>query len=67
MKKVKFNESDFVTSSWCPVPGRCVKVAHKVGIIAVADSKNPKQEALQFDKNEWQAFIIGVKNDEFDY
>ena len=68
MKKNKFAQSDFKTSTICwPPEPRCVMVAHKDGIIAVADSKNPKQKPLQFDKNEWNAFVTGVKNGEFDH
>ena len=64
MENTKFTEPDFKTSSYCVLGHTCVKVAHKAGIIAVADSKNPKQAQLQFDKNEWNAFIAGVKNGE---
>ncbi|CAN5332210.1 hypothetical protein BH10PSE19_BH10PSE19_20190 [soil metagenome] len=64
-----FESTDFKTSSACPWEPRvhCVEVAYKEGIIAVRDSKNPQLPPLHFDKNEWAAFISGVKTSEFDY
>ncbi|GII04624.1 DUF397 domain-containing protein [Planobispora takensis] len=59
--------------------GNCVEVAeltgvtagprHKTGhaeLIAVRDSKDPDGPALFFTPAEWDAFIGGVKADEFD-
>ena len=70
MAKKKFAESDFFTSSYSQTGSvwRCVKVAMKDGVIAVRDSKDTKAEktTLEFNKDEWQAFIDGVKNGEFD-
>jgi hypothetical protein len=64
-----FNQSDFKISLQCRYGGipRCVAVAHKNGIIAVKDTKNPDQDHLTFDKEEWAAFTAGIKNGEFDF
>ena len=45
----------------------CVEVALQPnGGAVVRDSKNPKGAMLSFTKDEWDAFVGGVKNDEFD-
>ena len=47
--------------------GNCVEVADNLpGAIAVRDSKNPTGPALVFAPAEWQAFVEGVKDGEFD-
>ncbi len=47
--------------------GQCVEVAANLpGVIAVRDSKNPDGPKLLFTPAEWQAFIGGVKDGEFD-
>lgn len=44
----------------------CVEVAFAVGRIAVRDSKNPRGPVLVFDPHEWEAFLGGVRDGEFD-
>ena len=46
--------------------GNCVEVAFVDGAIAVRDSKNPEQRALIFTAGEWDAFVGGAKDGEFD-
>ncbi|MEO3809618.1 DUF397 domain-containing protein [Sphaerisporangium sp. B11E5] len=46
--------------------GNCVEVAATDGWIAVRDSKDPSNPALLYTESEWQAFIEGAKNGEFD-
>ncbi|WP_182907597.1 DUF397 domain-containing protein [Microbispora sp. H13382] len=47
--------------------GQCVEVAANLpGVIAVRDSKNPNGPKLLFTPEEWDAFISGVKDGEFD-
>ncbi|MEU9886631.1 DUF397 domain-containing protein [Sphaerisporangium sp. NPDC051011] len=36
------------------------------GMIAVRDSKDPANPALLYTESEWQVFIDGAKNGEFD-
>lgn len=44
----------------------CVEVAFVAGAIAVRDSKNPTGPALIFTPDEWDAFVGGAKDGEFD-
>jgi hypothetical protein len=47
--------------------GNCVEVADNLpGVIAVRDSKDPSGPALIFTPAEWNAFIGGAKDGEFD-
>lgn len=36
------------------------------GGVEVADTKDPAGMRLQFSADEWRAFVVGVKRDEFD-
>ena len=68
--EIKFLDEDFKKSSFSsmsrPGPGRCVAVAQKDGVIAVRDTKDASKTTLCFTKEEWEAFIAGVKQGEFD-
>jgi len=44
----------------------CVEVAFVDEAIAVRDSKNPAGPALIFTPEEWDAFVGGAKDGEFD-
>jgi hypothetical protein len=44
----------------------CVEVAFIDDAIAVRDSKNPTAGVLLYTRAEWDAFIGGVKDGEFD-
>ncbi|WP_184544497.1 DUF397 domain-containing protein [Streptosporangium becharense] len=47
--------------------GQCVEVATNLpGVVAVRDSKDPGGPKLLFTPADWQAFVGGVKNGEFD-
>jgi uncharacterized protein DUF397 len=47
--------------------GNCVEVAGLADdIIRVRDSKNPRGGVLNFTQAEWDAFVGGVRNGEFD-
>jgi predicted secreted Zn-dependent protease len=45
--------------------GECVEVAVEK-MVAVRDSKNPTGPVLRYTSEEWNAFVEGVKNGEFD-
>lgn len=45
--------------------GACVEVAVEGDTTALRDSKNPNGPILEFDPDEWAAFLKGVKADEF--
>jgi hypothetical protein len=47
--------------------GNCVEVARNLpGIVAIRDSKEPNRPPLVFTVTEWDAFIRGAKDGEFD-
>jgi hypothetical protein len=47
--------------------GNCVEVAHLPGGgVAVRDSKNRAKTAHVYTRHEWEAFLTGAKNGEFD-
>ncbi|MEU4692091.1 DUF397 domain-containing protein [Actinoplanes sp. NPDC023714] len=49
-----------------PDSENCVEVAFVGEAIAVRDSKNPAGPALIFTTAEWDAFVGGAKDGEFD-
>ena len=57
--------SEFQVSSLCG-NGTCVGVKQEDNAVIVADLKNVYGEQLTFTKDEWTAFIGGVKKGEFD-
>ena len=44
----------------------CVEVALDPAEVAVRDSKDPSGPVLHFNANEWEAFLAGVRNGEFE-
>jgi hypothetical protein len=58
--------STWIKSSLSAYNGNCVEVADLSGdSIRVRDSKNPRGPVLTFTSAEWDAFIGGVHNGEF--
>jgi hypothetical protein len=49
-----------------PWTDNCVEVAFVDGAVAVRDSKNPSGGVLVFTATEWDAFVNGAKDGEFD-
>lgn len=56
---------EFKNSSFCGV-GACIQVTDKDSTIFIRQSENPKI-IISVSKEEWSAFIAGVKNGEFDF
>jgi hypothetical protein len=52
-------------SSWSNANG-CVEVAFVQGQVAVRDSKQHGGPVLVFTAHEWEAFLRGVRDGEFD-
>lgn len=52
-------------ASFCH-PSGCVEVAIEPDSVYVRNSRRPAQEPLVFDHAEWKAFVLGVRNNEFD-
>lgn len=51
-------------SSFCTI-GDCVEVEFRGGLVWVTNSFSPAA-ALVFTRDEWTAFLAGVRNGEFD-
>lgn len=65
--RVDLSHADWQKSSRSgPNCDNCVEVAFVDGAIAVRDSKNPSGAALIFTPDEWDAFVGGAKDGEFD-
>jgi hypothetical protein len=57
----------WIKSSLSAHNGNCVEVAGLTDdMIRVRDSKNPQGGILDFTTGEWDAFVGGVRNGEFD-
>ena len=63
-----FHDSDFRKSSFSnhPVYTHCVEVAMHGTEVAVRDSKDSAKTTLRFTRDEWRAFINGVKDEQFE-
>lgn len=54
------------TSSKSGAAGHCVEVARAGAMYLVRNSKHPTGPVLRYTPQEWDAFIGGVHNGEFD-
>ena len=52
-------------SSFCS-EGKCVGVALDGPLVQIVDTKDSDLPPLRFTREEWAAFVAGVKNGEFD-
>jgi Domain of unknown function (DUF397) len=64
---------DFTGARWFkssvsgPTGGNCVEVAHLPGgLVGLRDSKDQGKTPYTFSRDEWQAFLDGARNGEFD-
>lgn len=62
--------SDNISPRWfkssASDPQGCVEVRFTENEVQVRDSKNPKGPVLTFTNHEWEAFLAGVRFQEFD-
>jgi hypothetical protein len=58
-------EVAFTKSSHCG-GGECVEVGHGDDTVLMRDSKDPDGLVLTFTPSEWDAFLAGAKDGEFD-
>ncbi len=58
-------ESSWRTAAKCD-GGACVQVAAAGEMILLGDSKSPHGPTLSYTRDEWEAFVSGIKNGEFD-
>ena len=64
MDALDFNPSRAVwrTSSYTNNGGACVEVAdNQPGVVAVRDSKHREGPVLAFSRQDWRAFVRGIK------
>jgi hypothetical protein len=47
--------------------GNCLEVRRHAGAIEIRDSKDPAGPVLRFTGREWDAFLDGARNAEFDH
>jgi len=66
MSRENTNSSDWVKSSLSYANGNCVEVQHVPGEVRVRNSRDGGAPVLRFTPDEWQAFLGGVRNGEFD-
>lgn len=59
-------DKDFQVSGWCGNRPKCVKVAVTKNGVAIRDSKDSSRVTLAFTNEEWDAFVKGVKDGQFD-
>jgi Domain of unknown function (DUF397) len=65
--RVETATPNWIKSSLSYGNGNCVEVAGLSGdVIMVRDSKNARGPVLGFTQGEWDAFVGGVRNGEFD-
>ncbi|BAL85257.1 hypothetical protein AMIS_370 [Actinoplanes missouriensis 431] len=65
--RVDLSRAEWFTSTRSGPDGdNCVEVAFVGEAIAVRDSKNPAAATLIFTTAEWDAFVGGAKDGEFD-
>jgi hypothetical protein len=56
----------WIRSRACSSDG-CVEVAHLAdGSVAIRNSKDVRKAAHVFSREEWSAFVTGIKNGDFD-
>ena len=61
--KPRFDESDWRKASYSLGNGECIEVAGGAeGQVAVRDSKNPAGCVLVCSVDEWNSFLLGIKN-----
>jgi Domain of unknown function (DUF397) len=67
MARSIMTSSTWVKSSLSYANGNCVEVSDQPGgTIGVRNSRDSEGPVLRFTPDEWQAFLGGVRNGEFD-
>lgn len=62
----KVRDDDFMVSRWTGgIIARCVAVAIKPEGVAVRNSLDPAKKTVFFTREEWDAFIRGVRDGDF--
>jgi hypothetical protein len=65
--RAQSSQAPWVKSSLSFANGNCVEMAHMPnGGVGVRDSKHPDTPVLWFTPAEWESFIGGLRNGDFD-
>lgn len=69
-RKLDLSDADLASATWLSAgdrdtPNR-VEIALVAGGLAMRDSDHPEGPVLLFTRAEWDAFVAGVRADEFD-
>lgn len=64
-KEIEYNGKVFTKSSFSPYGGKCVGVSITENKVFVINTLTKKAE-VEFTHDEWKAFLLGVKNNEFE-
>jgi len=63
MTSIDLSRAEWHKSSYSSQDGNCVEVASNLpGVVAVRDSKNPDGSVLVVTREEWQKFLLALKN-----
>ncbi len=70
-EKIILSEAERAALTWLKAQssshnGQCVEIAEAVGKIAIRDSKDPDGPILVYTPAEFEAFLNGARNGEFD-
>jgi len=58
---------DWYKSSFCTSSANCVETRmHTDGSVDIRNSRDPQGPVVSFTKDEWTAFLSGVRSGEFD-
>lgn len=64
------NDSESTGAAWrkstASSTGECAEVAFADGSVLMRHSQHPSGPVLAFSPPEWEAFLVGVRNGEFD-
>lgn len=66
-KNILIKGLNFKKSSFSSDEKYCVGVCKKENRIIVINTKDKNETMCTFTKKEWEAFVNGVKNNEFDF
>jgi hypothetical protein len=67
MTELDLSRAAWHKSSHSSQDGNCVEVASNLpGAVAVRDSKRPDGPKLLFSTDAWQAFVVGVREGQFE-
>jgi hypothetical protein len=64
--RIDLSRAQWINGTGSGPKGNCVEVAFVDEAIAVRDAENPTGPALIFTAAEWDAFVGGAKDGEFD-